>query len=138
MKSKLLLLGLVLSQTAFAGMPPKPASCPSASAIQAVGVNAYEAGDTPGTWIVGVQANNYGTPNNWTFAVLNIPAPSGEAAMKIAKAELSTIGANTPPEASPIGLWICLYQVKGGYWTAALTPVNMLHGKSISSVEKSL
>lgn len=128
---KLVLLSLaILSQSIFA-MPPKPASCPTPAAIQSVGMQTYEPGDTPGTWIVGVDDNNFGTADTWTFGISNIPAASGKDAMQIGEQQLSTIFGGVGPVASPFGVWECLYGVKGGYWTVAFSPVDSLDMKKI-------
>lgn len=117
------LLTACFSQAVFAATP-NSVQCPTPSAIQAVGVQKYEAGDTPGTWVVGVKANKYGTADNWTFGIVDIKASSGEAAMKIARKGLPSINQVTPPLPSMFGYgWECIYNNVDGYWTIAFTPV---------------
>ena len=128
---KLVLLSLAILSSSVLAMPPKPASCPSPAAIQSVGVQTYENGDVPGTWIVGVDRNTFGTPDTWTFGITNIPAANGKDAMKIGQQQLTSIYGGVGPVAAPYGVWECLYSVKGGYWTVAFSPVDSMEVKKI-------
>ena len=111
---------LSLCHTSFADLPPKPASCPSISAIQAIGITYIEQDD--GAWYAGVLTNNYATNDKWTFALGSITAASESEARQKATDSLASLTLQRGPMPTNFEKWVCLYNNKAGYNTVAITP----------------
>lgn len=112
-----LLISLVSANMAYA----MPKDCPTAVAIQGVGVSTNVV-KFNNAWLVGRRDQMYGTPNHWTFLIINIPAATAnEAYMKGAKA-LQSLVFQAGPFNGPDGKAMCAYNTMEGYSAFALNP----------------
>ena len=105
-----------------AAMPPKPAKCPSVSALQtSVFVDADQ--DEDGVWEVGVLNNNYDTKEGWTFFLRNLFANGRQDALNRGTKALKTLSFQQGPTAiSDFDMWVCNYITAEGYEGVAVTP----------------
>jgi hypothetical protein len=139
MKTKLLVAASILAfATAAQALPPKPAKCPGAAAINSVGLSKdVVAQDKDGLWVVGVMKNKYDTKDAWTFVVGRIDAKDAKDAFKKASATLPTLKFQQGPIAiQQLNKWGCAYSTDAGYVAISVTP--QLQGMSLSSVSHSL
>lgn len=126
-----IIFSLLALQNAFAQGQAEPTACPGISAIASVGV------DTPfnanGSWNVGKQSNNYGTPQSWSFIALtglDADEVSSAKATEFANDNLSTYQSVEGPldfgdEGAPE--WWCFYRPQGSSnYGVAITPVQQL------------
>lgn len=124
MKKSLLissLIGAVYLSPAFAlQQPPQPQKCPSASAIQAVGVSRTVI-ETSNLWFTGRRHQNYDTTDAWTFVLGNIVATGANDAYNKAVVGLTSLSFPTGPMVGPLSKWLCLYTTLEGYTGVAIT-----------------
>lgn len=105
-KSFVFFSSLIFSGVIFSS-PEKPASCPSASAIQGGGL----IGTIPyikNRYMV-YNISHYATTSNWVFYMGAINAKSNEQALLIGKRFLATLSGHPLPEQNH-GDWFCKYQ----------------------------
>lgn len=119
-KSCLFAFGLVLSPLALASAP---ASCPTVSAIQQVGVDsaANPFGDY---WYAYTDNNNYETAQSWYFSAFfrgNQYDPI-DVLIKIATQEMkSMVFISGPMRDSQTNKWVCHYKTPHSIETSAVT-----------------
>jgi hypothetical protein len=114
---------LSLSQLSFAEGPEQPDSCPSVSAIQAVGIN--EVINEQGSWYGAVSANNYDTADQWTFAIGEFKAPNQKKAKQKILEAMNSLSYQFGPEAFEVNgqdSWVCLYADNAGHRAITVTP----------------
>jgi hypothetical protein len=128
MKLRIVLLSFLMAftQLSFAQMPPKPDSCPSASALQGVPfIFAQKPDEAPGFMAIAMPSN-YGTNDTWGFLMGFIDAKDAFEAVMTANQHLG--GVYGDPEPFPVedqNVWICGYGVKDTpYQAIAVTPLS--------------
>jgi hypothetical protein len=122
MKLKLIsaILFLSFSQQGMAAYP-KPESCPSVAALQAVGVS-YMVKESD-FWYGAVDSNHYGTSDNWTFGVGDFWVSDESEAKQQAITAMGLLRFQKGPiplEGSVA--WMCSYNDQAGHWAVAITP----------------
>jgi hypothetical protein len=118
MKTKLTLTTLLLTNLAFADLPPKPIKCPTATVIAQTGVDPEAKQDLKGQWYANSLHQRYDTEDNWDFIIGFIIATDKNDAYKKATAALSTLNLTRGPFYSPRRGWTCLYSTEPGYLAA--------------------
>lgn len=112
----------LLSTSLAYAMPPKPAMCPDASALQGVSLDVVQR-DKDGTWAGAVISNKYNTTDKWTFVIGKIPASDeGEARTKAADAMTSLKFDMGPVAVQQFNVWACLYSNAKNYPAITITP----------------
>jgi hypothetical protein len=130
MKLKIMatLLCLSLSQLSFSVPPPKPAACPSMSALKAVGINLVL--KKYGVWYGGVKNANYATKENWTFVIGEFLAKNQDEARSKIIASLNSMtlfeGGPQPFIIQGKDSWLCAYRDQSGHFASAVTPIEDL------------
>ncbi|HTM62930.1 MAG TPA: hypothetical protein VL360_00345 [Gammaproteobacteria bacterium] len=132
MKYKMLssVILFALSQTVFANIQNKPASCPTLSSIKSVGIN--EAYLLNNMWMFFIKQNNFGTKEQWTF-IMEGALPTHDKAQAIAEANARLSGlkfANGPEKTDTSGResYSCGYLPEGQpdqhgiFFAVAITP----------------
>lgn len=115
-------LGMLFNTIAQALPPPIPQICPSANAIQSVGVSrTVVQASNNGLWMAGRRNQQYNTNDHWTFILGNIVAANVSDAYDKAAAGLATLSFQLGPFLAQEH-WLCLYNTVEGYLGAAITP----------------
>jgi|GEM_PF-6894828 len=131
-KSSLSILAgaLLLSTATFAAIDV-PEVCPSASALQSVGFVADDLNQLDiGVWYVLTKnTNDYGTDNQWLFAMGLIEGDTQDNAAAASAVMLTTLSGNPEPEAAEGG-YVCLYDTEGGF-AAAVTGIDFISSMRI-------
>jgi hypothetical protein len=110
-----------VSTIATAGLPPKPAHCPEASELQ--NAQLIFAVEKLGQYIT-VGQGNYGTEENWAFAVANVHANGPDEALEKANNAIKSLTGSPSPMPVPMAdVWACIYQLDNGYVPVAITPL---------------
>ena len=127
MKLRSILVACLFSicQLAFADMPPKPESCPSASELQsAFFFLAQKPDDAPG--YVAITLGKFGTQDTWGGMMAFFNTDDAVQAVIEANQVKGNIAGN--PQPFPVedqNVWICCYGVKGtDYQVITVTPLN--------------
>lgn len=113
---------LLVAPIAEAQSIPQPQMCPSAANIRAVGVSRNTIQDGNGLWITGRRNQAYGTTNQWTFLLGNIPASNISDAYNKAAAALPSLILLVGPVKDTLGRWSCVYNTAQGYMAVTITP----------------
>ena len=112
----------VLAVSSANAMPPKPAKCPGATALQSVSLQLAER-DNDGLWVVGVMSNVYDTKDKWTFVLAKIPAASDKDAKTHAAEAMKTLKfAQGPIPVEQYGVWACAYSNAKNFPGISVTP----------------
>lgn len=109
---------LMFSQNGLASYP-KPDSCPSVVALQAVGVS-YMVKDSD-YWYGAVDSNHYGTADNWNFGIGVFRTPDEKEAKQQAIAALGLLKSPRGPIEISDG-WLCSYTDDAGHNAVVVTP----------------
>lgn len=113
-----------LSQFGFAANTTKPTSCPSVPALQAIGsIDTVKENDQ---WYGAVKSNNFGTQDQWTFAIGSFSATDENDAKQQALNAISSLTFITGPVAFNVegqDRWVCLYKDSSGHTAGTITPV---------------
>ncbi len=103
-----------------------PKDCPNAVEIQAVGVSTNVV-KFNNAWVAGRRNQMYGTPNHWTFLIVNIIAKDALDAYKKGAKALESLVFQAGPFSSPDGKTsVCAYNTHEGYSAFAMTPPSSL------------
>ena len=116
------ILALSLPQLVQAAIPPQPQRCPTAAAIQAVGVSRNMIQDNDGLWVTGRRNQKYGTTDDWTFLIGKFPATTANQAYTKAVTAMTTLNFQMGPLNGPLSKWICWYSTAEGYTATAINP----------------
>lgn len=115
-------LALIASQPSLAS-PPKPAKCPSVSALQNSNFN-FAKKQYEGGWAVGDLQSNYDTVDSWTFFVFDITANNEQGAITNANRSIKNLAFNAGPSFyAEKERWACFYMTSEGNYAASYTPV---------------
>ena len=114
------------AQLAFAysasDMPPQPNMCPAVGAIKPIGVS-HATRQIAKMWFAGRRSNLYGTSDQWTFIVGNIPAKNKTEAFNAAMVGLKTLSFMSGPFYDvQWNRWFCLYNTANGLPALAINP----------------
>lgn len=126
MKFKLLTasLALIIANTAFAETNA-PTSCPFPSAFKNIAITNVMK-DEDGSWLGVEWKNNFGTTNEWTFAVGDIEAESAGDALVQVNTTINELSYQQGPIKGGndnITMWICIYSTPVKAFAAAtITP----------------
>lgn len=104
---KLLLASLLISSSVFAY---NPVSCPDVSQIKSVGLSSNLVKDANGRWYAGRTAQNYGTPQKWTFLMGGIHARTSAEALAFANIALLSLRYFSGPNTNPANKNLCIYK----------------------------
>ena len=127
MKFKLLTaaVALVITQSAFAATQQQPTSCPSVDAFKSTGVSTVMQGQN-GKWAGFEWKNNFGTNQEWTFAVGEFVGQNPNDILVEANLAIHTLSLVDGPSAiDGTNAYVCLYQgqtAEGIAITPAISP----------------
>ncbi len=127
MKKPLLLSTIIafssfIALTTVASERSAPSSCPKASTVKSVRLNAAKLNKETGNYAA-YNINTYGTKQRWVFIIGNIDASSQGDAVTKANEALPTVSnaMKKPHYDSDNELYICVYNVGYGYVAGAIT-----------------
>lgn len=114
----------LLNTVSYANEISKPEKCPSAAAIQAVGLNKawVQKDKESGSWLAFRLDELYDTNDHWTFAVGKIPASDADDAFLKATEGLKSLKQILGPIPYVQGKWMCGYFTQENYVAVAVTP----------------
>ena len=123
MKLQILSAALLLSLSQLSFASSEPASCPTVTALQSVGVNVVV--KDQGKWVGFVQADNFSTNEKWSFVFGKFKAKNEDDAKSQANKAISTLNLDKGPmpfeiEGKPG--WTCSYKDNSGHKAATFTP----------------
>jgi hypothetical protein len=111
-----------LSQFSFAA-PPKPANCPSISALKAVGVSVLV--QEKEGWVGFMPSDNFATKEKWSFMMGAFKAKNKEEAKNKMINAISSFSLEKGPFPFSFGGkdgWVCAYKDKSGHIAQTMTP----------------
>lgn len=109
-----LFLSLSVVSCAYASpFEDAPTSCPSVTAIDAIGVD--QALNLRGSdWIAYHYPENYGTDQQWGFFFLVGDVKNKQVAIRLANRKIKVLGLQSGPEYNDeVGGWVCYYLGRG-------------------------
>ena len=131
MKVQLIGAILLISMSQFSSAAfAKPDSCPSISALKAVGVTQIVHDE--GLWYGAVQSAKYDTNDNWTFTIGQFEAKNEHEAKAQALNALSSLTLEQGPVSftvEGIDSSICLYKDHAGHTAGTVTPIMNISSK---------
>jgi hypothetical protein len=115
------LLALLFTSFSYA-KPPQPSICPTVAALSSLGVSRTTLAINS-LWFAGRRNQKYGTANNWTFIVGDIPAVDVNDAFLKATSSLPSLFLQAGPFFdSEFDRWLCIYGNAKGYPSIAFNP----------------
>lgn len=118
-----LLFTFALASSVWAAqIPPQPEKCPSVDSIQKTTfMTARKLSD--GSYGA-IQLNGYDTKEIWAFIIAELTATSASDALTQAATALTSLAYNSGPTYfADNNIWVCIYNVDGGYPAVAVTPL---------------
>lgn len=115
---------LLITQAALAASPAKPTSCPAVDAFKNTGISSVMK-DEDGSWLGIEWKNQFGTENEWTFAIGDIKADYASEALSKSNAVIASLVYDKGPIQMGTGqdpMWMCIYSSQGRFAGAAVTP----------------
>lgn len=118
-------LMVIITCTANAAMPPRPAKCPAPETIAAQGVESAYFDDDSHKYSA-VVFSDFDTSDDWAFVIGDIKASSSDDAVIKANTALQSLRLRTrkPQANQQYQVWYCLYTTKEGYLSGAITPLD--------------
>lgn len=101
---------------------PKPKTCPAVAAITAIGVSRNVQPNGEDLWVAGRRDQQYGTIDDWTFLIGNIPATGIDQAYHEATSALASLAFQKGPLTGPLSKWLCYYTTLQGYTAVTINP----------------